>query len=215
MYPDLHIKGNVKGLANRFLNAKPFPHILIKNILSPTQVAALRHAIESEPKTRWNTDLYQFWQTDDLKKSETPEIKEFVAWFSSLDTKESIQQITGSKVLGSVDMAGFVYEDTDYLLPHDDRMPGRRVAYILYLTHSKRGEGGALDLFESVRQKIPTGRGNPARKGNPIKRVGIKKIIIPVAGCLMLFLVSKKSFHQVSEMASTNPRITIGGWFNE
>lgn len=195
MYPALHSK----GLAIRFNAARPFPHILIRNVVSVSQVALLRKAIESEPKTRWNTDLYQFWQTDDLKKSDNPVIKEFVAWFTSLDTKEFIQQVTGANVLGPVDLAGFVYEDTDYLLPHDDRTPGRRVAYILYLTNSNTADGGSLDLFEST----PSGK--------PIR---VKKSIVPYAGSLMLFQVSRRSFHQVSEQLSTMPRITIGGWFN-
>ena len=188
-----------EGMHKRFNAGKPFPHVVLKHVLSPSTINALRWAVERVPKKRWNTDLYQFWQTDDLKKSSDPTVQKFVKWWASLDTKDAVCRIAGVKVPGPVDIAGFVYKQADYLLPHDDRMPGRKVAYVLYLTSSKKGGGGELDLFET------DAAGKPMR---------VSKSVAPVAGQLVLFSVSRHSYHQVAEQLSKRPRVTIGGWFN-
>lgn len=191
---------NFQGLAKLRELKQPFPHIVIEQVLSAPFVRALAKAILGEPKKRWNTDLYQFWQTNDLAQSNHTKIKGFVRQFTSIETKNCIKKILGCQVLGPVDCSGFVFEDTDYLLPHDDQMPGRKVAYILYLSTSKKKNGGALDLFGST----PSGK--------PTK---VKKSITPRAGTLVLFPVSRRSIHQVAEHVGNNPRITVGGWFNE
>ena len=187
------------GLHKRFNSGKPFPHIVIKNALSASQDETLRRAIERAPKKRMDTDLYSFWQSDDLKKSKDRVIAAFARSWSSIETKDAIARICGVKVPGPVDMAGFAYRAGDYLLPHDDRMTGRKIAYILYLTTSRKGEGGTLDLYGSD------------SASHPLK---VKKSIIPCAGSLVLFRVSTRSWHRVAEHLAERPRITIGGWFN-
>ncbi len=48
--------------------------------------------------------------------------------------REYLKQVTGIDTVGmnpTVDMSAAVYQDTHRLLPHDDRLAGRRIAYIL------------------------------------------------------------------------------------
>ena len=87
--------------------------------------------------------------------------------------------------LSRIDMAAYVYAQGDFLLPHDDRVAGRRVAYSLHLTRGLREEdGGALELFSS-RENIA---------GSVVKR------IVPEFNSLVLFRVSPRSWHQVAEV---------------
>ena len=51
--------------------------------------------------------------------------------------------------LSKIDMAAYVYGLGDFLLPHDDQVENRVIAYSLHLTPDLEEEdGGSLDLFE-------------------------------------------------------------------
>jgi len=78
-------------------------------------------------------------------------------------------------------------------LPHDDRLEGRKIAYVLYLSDLREEDGGSLDMYEDMK---------------------IVKSIIPKFGDLLLFEVSEKSFHQVAEVLTDANRLTIAGWFH-
>ena len=140
-----------------------------------------------------NSDLFQFQQTDDCKNAKQPAVKEFHKFFSSKEFINFISKITSTK-LKSIDMSGFIYDDTDYLLPHDDRLSGRKVAYILHLAKNfTKKDGGALQFF----------------KGNKIV-----KSLPPTFNTLTIFKVSPKSLHQVQEVTSKKKRISFAGWFH-
>ena len=168
---------------------KPFKHWIIEQFLSESECSHMIKHIIAQKFNRKDCDLFQFYQGEDLKKTKSAILKDFHKYFSSKDFIKEISQITNQR-LTWIDMSPFIYDSTDYLLPHDDRLEGRKIAYILYLNNIS--DGGTLDFFENKK---------------------IVKRIKPKAGNLVLFEVSEKSLHQVSEVISGR-RITLAGWFH-
>ncbi len=183
---------NVAGLKREFASNQPFPHLVLGNFFAK-KINKVAAALLKEKFYEYNSDLYQFQQTDDCKNAKQPAIKEFHKFFSSKEFISFISQITNTK-LKSIDMSGFIYDDTDYLLPHDDRLAGRKVAYILNLTKNfTKADGGALQFFKNNK---------------------IVKSIPPTFNTLTIFKVSSKSLHQVQEIMSAKKRISFAGWFH-
>ena len=168
---------------------KPFRHWIISDFTQHVDV--LLEALKGEPFQRKECDLFQFFQGHDVSLTKNEILKKFYADFSNPDFLKEITKITGISV-SFIDMSPFIYGDTDYLLPHDDRLERRKIAYIVYLNDLSEKEGGHLDFFQGSK---------------------IVKSIVPKKGMLALFEVSEKSFHQVSEVISAE-RISFAGWFH-
>jgi Rps23 Pro-64 3,4-dihydroxylase Tpa1-like proline 4-hydroxylase len=184
-------------LRKTFWRQKPFPHHVLRGFLTPALAAGLRARLLEQEFQRKEADLFSFRQTSQDLQS-VPAFKEFVDFWGSREFLAYIKSITGIPVRG-IDMSGFVYGSGDYLLPHDDRLFGRRIAYVLNLSQGfERGDGGALALF-TARQGIP-GR--------------IVKLITPAYNTLVLFEVSPRSFHQVDEVLADKERVSIAGWLH-
>ncbi len=192
----------INELRKKFTNNKPFSHLFLKDFFIEKKIIPVLFALENEEFIDKNTDLFQFKQTKiDIKSSEITELNKFHDFFSSKEFGEFISEITGLKInLGKIDMSGFIYSKTDYLLPHDDRLEGRKIAYILNLSEKfRKSDGGKLQLF-GVKNKKP---------------FNIIKSFIPAFNTLSLFEVSEISFHQVEEVMSNKDRISFAGWFYE
>lgn len=197
--PNLLNENTIYNLSNQFKSAKPFPHIQIKNFLKPKQASALLNSVKNLEFKEKESDLFQFKQTDDLFFSKNKIIKEFNSSCLSWEFFSLIEKITNSNFKGTLDMSATLYESTDFLLPHDDELEGRKIAYILYLSKNfKRKDGGSLIIYNSKNNR-PT---------------IISHKISPIFNSLILFEVSKKSFHEVEENLSKKDRYAIGGWLH-
>ena len=184
---------NISGLKKQFAANKPFPQLVLGNFFS-RKIEKVTAALLKEKFYEHNSDLYQFQQTDDCKNAKQAAVKEFYTFFSSKQFIQLVSQITNTK-LKSIDMSGFIYDDTDYLLPHDDRLSGRKIAYILNLTKNFTTEdGGALQLF---------------------KKNKIVKSIPPTFNTFTIFKVSPQSLHQVQEITTKKKRLSLTGWFHD
>lgn len=188
----------MKLMKEDFLNNKPFPHLIIEDFLSEKEAKILQKALVSEEFELKDSDLFTFNQTQDLHFSNNEKIKSFVEFLESNDFSILIKEITGIKVEpGALDLFGSCYEDTHYLLCHDDQLEDRKIAYILYLSEDfEEKDGGALALLSD-------------KKGEPDK---IVKRYFPKFNSLIFFEVSKKSWHQVEEVMGKKKRYAIGGW---
>jgi len=179
------------GLKKEFASNKPFPHLILGNFFKA--IGPVARALPKEKFYEHNSDLYQFQQTDDCKNAKQPAVKAFYEFFSSKEFIKFISEITNTN-LKFIDMSGFIYDDTDYLLPHDDRLAGRKIAYILNLTKGfTKADGGALQFF---------------------KKNKIVKSIPPTFNTFTIFKVSPKSLHQVQEIITKKKRLSFGGWFH-
>lgn len=183
---------NVAGLKREFASNKPFPHLVLGSFFT-SKINSVEKQLLKEKFYEHSADLYQFQQTDDCKNARQPAVKEFHKFFSSKEFVGLIAEITNTK-LKFIDMSGFIYDDTDYLLPHDDRLAGRKIAYILNLTKGfTKADGGALQFFEGKK---------------------VVKSIPPTFNTFTIFKVSPKSLHQVQEIFTSKKRLSFGGWFH-
>ncbi len=143
--------------------------------------------------------MFNIKQTNDLKSSNNKSIKELYNLFTSQEFSNLINSITGLRISRKIDMAGLLLKNTGYLLPHDDQLEERKIAYVVNLSEGfSKNDSEALDLFES-KNKVPK---------------KITKKIIPKFNNFVIFKVSKISFHQISEVLVDKDRISIGGWFH-
>lgn len=192
--------GRIKRLSRTYTKAKPFPHLSLSAFLREGKAAKLQKALKKERFTRKESDLFSLEQTSALESSKDPVIRGFLALLKNKEFLGWITTITGENLSGEVDAHGTRYSSTDYLLCHDDRLEGRKIAYILYLSKGFTSQsGGALALL------------NSDRKDRPKK---VKKQILPEWNAFAFFGVTKKSHHMVEEVLERKERLTAGGWFH-
>ncbi|NCO11297.1 hypothetical protein CO038_03140 [Candidatus Pacearchaeota archaeon CG_4_9_14_0_2_um_filter_39_13] len=194
-YTDL---GTLSNLHRTFAGNLPFQHIFLADFLKEEKAEELRELLKKEEFEEKNSDLFQFKQTKDLSGSEG--MKKFYGFLQGREFAEFMQKLTGITVIPSaIDVSGTLYENTDYLLCHDDQLEGRKIAYIFYLGDNLSEEdGGNFALLSSD-------SGKPGKK--------IKKYPANFNG-FMAFKVSKESFHEVEEVIAEKKRYAIGGWLH-
>ncbi|XP_066258188.1 prolyl 3-hydroxylase sudestada1 [Euwallacea similis] len=184
--------------------SSPFKVCIIKDLLDSTSfLNDLREKFYDEVSFRMRSlDLYEFFQSIDLKHLTDSEPIRAIYKFLKNDLMTWVSTITGYE-LTHISASCSLYSDSDYLLVHDDLREDRMVAFILYLTDEygwKESDGGSLQLFSKD------------KNGQPCDVV---RSIIPVNNQLIFFQVTNESYHQVAEVTSLNKyRLSINGWFH-
>ncbi|MDO8642452.1 MAG: 2OG-Fe(II) oxygenase family protein [Candidatus Woesearchaeota archaeon] len=192
-------KNTIVALKKQFTSAKPYPHLVLSNFFNPKKSVEILKALVQEPMEEKEADLFKFMQTKDLVGTNNKILKEFRAFLCSDEFVSFMEHLTGLKLKrGVIDMHGTLYQDTDFLLCHDDQLEGRKIAFLFYLSNLKEKDGGSLNLFNS-KNKMPT---------------TVVKKIIPQFNTFTFFEVSPVSFHEVEEVITDVQRIAIGGWFH-
>ncbi|KAE9549724.1 hypothetical protein FO519_007058 [Halicephalobus sp. NKZ332] len=195
-------------LAGKTSDSKPFPHISLENFLTnPRALDCLREELGRAKWTTKATDLYSMKRTTELINFDATVFPALKAFRRFLTTKgrEFMMKLTGVDLNGRVDVAGSCYEESDVLLPHDDRMEERKFAFMLYLTPEWEEEwGGQLVLFNSDEKHYPT---NVAKK------------IAPKLNNFLFFNINHEightSWHCVEEViAPGKKRLSLNGWFH-
>ncbi len=189
---------NPEKFRKEFLTNKPFPHLELKDFLSEKKAIEVLKALSREKFFNKEADLFKFSQTNDLGSTKNKVMKEFVQFLYSKEFIDFMQKMTGFKFKNKVNVAGTLYQNTDYLLCHDDELEGRKIAYLFYLTNLGDDDGGSLNLMKSSVDGMPS---------------GIARKIIPKFCSFAFFEVSSISFHEVEEVITDKQRIAIGGWF--
>ena len=186
-------------LQNSFSTQKPFPFLELSRFFHPQKAAAIKKVLATETFQRKESDLFQFKQTPDFRSTSNLLLQDFRNFLSSSEFVHYLNHITNTKCrVGKIDMAGTLYEDTDFLLCHDDLLEHRAIAFFYYLSDMTLKNGGTLNLYSSG-QKQPT---------------TIAAKIQPRANTFAFFKVSANSFHSVAEVLA-GPRLAISGWFHD
>lgn len=169
----------------------PFPHYVFTNFLASKKYSSLKRAVLNLKYTRFDSDLFSFYQSKNLLISKNKHIMQFCNTLLSQD----LEVLFNKKLNGVVDVSAFIYKQSDYLLPHDDLITEadkkRKLAYIFYFSTLKKSQGGSLDLFSKNK---------------------VVKSMSPKENTLIVFDVSRHSFHQVSEVFK-GKRVSLAGWF--
>ena len=190
----------LKSLQNKFSRQQPFPYLALPDFFLPERATALFHALSAEQFLPQEADLFKFKQTADCASSTNKTLLEFHEFLRSPEFVSYVSFLTFTMLKPNViDLSATRYEDTDFLLCHDDQLEGRKIAYFYYLSSLKKNDGGNLNLF-AVEQ------GKPA---------AIAASIIPTFNTFAFFLVSEKSFHEVEEVIRDVQRIAMSGWFHD
>lgn len=184
-----------KKLKCQFLKAKPFPHLELKKFLKGDRAKPLLSAIQKEVWASKVADLFSLKHTNDIISSKNRELLAFREFLISEEFMSYMESITGLRLKKkAIDLAGSLYEDTNYLLCHDDQLEGRKIAFLFYLSDMKKKEGGSLGLIN--------------------KKLKTEKRIVPQIGTLAFFEVSPVSYHEVEEVLVKKQRLAMGGWYH-
>jgi Rps23 Pro-64 3,4-dihydroxylase Tpa1-like proline 4-hydroxylase len=187
----------IRRLSRDFPRARPFPHMVLHEFFSPAKLRRVRDELLKQSFEFKESDLFRLHQTSDISTLPNKALQEFYKFFNSKDFTGYISKITKTRVSRS-DMSGFIYSSTDHLLPHDDRLEGRKIAYVVQLSQGfTKNDGGALSLFST-------------KNNRPTK---IVHSFAPKFNSFVLFKVSPKSFHQVDEVLTGKMRLSLTGWF--
>ena len=195
------LAGRVEEMKADFESALPFRHLRINNLMDESFLEKVKEGLAHESYTRRSMDLYDFYQTDDLKNIQESSICTLREALYGPEFRQFIHSVTSIQVNDTIDMSGLVFQEGDYLLCHDDEVDSRRIAFILYMVPPdwEETDGGTLDLFD-------TEQGHPRN---------IVKSLVPMWNSLAFFEVTPESFHQVSEvLTSEKLRVSISGWFH-
>jgi len=189
---------NKEALKATFQKAIPFPHLSIEEFFIQEKVEDIFEALLEEEFISKRSDLFKFKQTNDLISTSNQTLANFYTFLSSNEFRNFMQDITGLSLKeGANNVAGTLYEDTDYLLIHDDQLDARKIAYLLYLTDLDEETGGGLELYSND-------------QGTPKEVV---KKLYPKTNSFTFFEVSNISYHAVEEVIDAQ-RLAIGGWLH-
>jgi Rps23 Pro-64 3,4-dihydroxylase Tpa1-like proline 4-hydroxylase len=191
---------DARKLRAQYLKASPYPHAAFARFLLPAKAAAVREAMLAQQYTPKESDLFKMNETGELRGSSNETLRALCSFLFSPEFSEWLSTLTGIKLTNKdIDVSGSRYDDTGFLLCHDDRVTGRKLAYILYLSADfTPADGGALVLFTDKN----------GRPGRVVKRY------YPKYNSFSLFTVSAKSWHAVEEITGSKSRLSVHGWFH-
>ncbi|HVK83589.1 MAG TPA: 2OG-Fe(II) oxygenase [Kofleriaceae bacterium] len=178
--------------------ARPFPHIVVDDLVAEARLPELFAILEEEAVERNEADLYAFDAT--AREPQTAEFRALREAFAGT-LAPRLSRITGHTVQRA-GMRAYAYRPGHYLLPHTDHQDDleRVLAYAYYLPSPEPPVGGELELFSCE------------VAGGDIVATTAAKVIEPRANRLVVFEVSDVSLHQVREVLA-GLRISLAGWF--
>ena len=176
----------------------PFPHVIVKDFLDSATLDLAIDALAGLEYDFKESDLFSYWASIDLTDINHPAINILRNDIGDDTWRKEVAKSFKVKQFSSIDLAAYVYGQGDFLLPHDDQVEGRIIAYSLHLTPEITEEtGGALNIF----------------KANKEGKSKLVDSILPEYNSLIMFEVSDHSWHQVSEVISDIQRLTLTGWY--
>ena len=187
--------------ADKLPNVKthPFPHLVVENFLDSSTLDLVIDALAGLEYDFKESDLFSYWASIELTDIDHPVINILRDDLGDEIWRKKVTEAFKVKKLSTIDLAAYVYGLGDFLLPHDDQVEGRIIAYSLHLSPEITSEmGGALNIFEADNDG----------------RSKLVSSIIPKYNSLIMFEVSDSSWHQVSEIVMDIQRLTVTGWYH-
>lgn len=183
----------------RSIEVSPFPHVVVENFLDEDTLDLVIDALAGLEYSFSESDLFSYWASVKLTDIDHPALNILREDLGDKKWRDIVAKAFQVSNLSKIDMAAYVYGLGDFLLPHDDQVENRIIAYSLHLTPDlEENDGGSLDLFEANEQA----------------KSRLVKSIIPKFNSLNMFEVSATSWHQVSEVLTDIQRLTLTGWYH-
>ena len=178
---------------------EPYTHVVVKNFLDEQTLDLVTYALAGLEYDFDESDLFSYLSFG-LTDVDHPVINILRDDLGDSSWRKKVASSFGVKPLSKIDLSAYVYGLGSFLLPHDDQVEGRVIAYSLHLTDIEMTDksGGALYIYEA----------NEAGKSELVKT------IIPEYNSLIMFEVSDKSWHQVGEILEDIQRLTVTGWYH-
>jgi Rps23 Pro-64 3,4-dihydroxylase Tpa1-like proline 4-hydroxylase len=190
---------DLPSLASAWRAARPFPHVVIDDLVSGETLAALRLGVSREPHWPERGEIVEVMASAQELRGDS--LRAFAGFLGGAAALEAVRAITGAPV-ERVEVRSYVYLAGSYLLPHTDHRPGvdRRVAFAFYLSPPGDLLGGELDLYACT---VDEGE---------IAATAVERTVEPRENRLALFDVSPVSLHRVREV-TRGARVSLAGWF--
>ncbi|KAL3898292.1 MAG: hypothetical protein SGPRY_012872 [Prymnesium sp.] len=210
---------SVASAAHHFSTSHPYTHLHLPHLFDPTHLSKVARELRSLGRTFKETDLFKVYQTGDLANLDPREPEHAAALPHTLELREAIyspafrsfiEQVTGCPPLtAKTDLSCNTYKRGGHLLCHDDVIGTRCVSFILYLSWKgkewREELGGGLELYPVD----ASGEGAPVVSHTP------SAVVPPQFASMAFFTVQPgRSYHAVAEVLSSEPRLSISGWFH-
>eukprot|EP01065_Artemidia_motanka_P039890 TRINITY_DN4920_c0_g1_i1.p1 TRINITY_DN4920_c0_g1~~TRINITY_DN4920_c0_g1_i1.p1 ORF type:complete len:582 (+),score=196.10 TRINITY_DN4920_c0_g1_i1:80-1747(+) len=210
------------GFASGYGSAKPYPHVVVKDICTTEGLAALIDEADTKLEATFKeTDLFKLYQTLDLanldpaSNAEAPALREKLPnftrireFFSGQPFREWCSSVMGiplDVITDRSDLALQAYSKGGHLLCHDDVIGTRIVSFIIYLTDEQWGaaDGGGLELYDVDSSGV-------------LPQHSPSQTVLPLRNTMAVFRVEPgKSFHAVAEtLTDRAPRLSLQGWLH-
>jgi Rps23 Pro-64 3,4-dihydroxylase Tpa1-like proline 4-hydroxylase len=190
---------DTEALRQQWTQAKPFPYLLVDDLLPKPAQEELLAAFDDEPCDLLRDEIFEFLVS--AKSPRASAIQAFREELGSQTVRDALSQVTGLS-LSRLELRAYAYQPGHYLLPHSDHQAeqGRKLAMAYYLSAPWKIEGGELELFSCEYQN------------EDLIKTTSAAIIAPHPNRLVIFHVGDTSLHQVREVLS-GTRLSISGWF--
>ena len=167
---------------------EPYPHVVVKDFLDEQTLDLVTYALAGLEYDFDESDLFSYLSFG-LTDVDHPVINILRDDLGDSTWRKKVASSFGVNSLSKIDLSAYVYGLGSFLLPHDDQVEGRVIAYSLHLTDIEMTDksGGALHIYETI---------------------------IPEYNSLIMFEVSDKSWHQVGEILEDIQRLTVTGWYH-
>jgi Rps23 Pro-64 3,4-dihydroxylase Tpa1-like proline 4-hydroxylase len=190
-------ENKINSLRRSFMKKSQFSFLELQDFLRRDKAKIIFKALLKEKFYHKESDLFKMKQTNDFFSTNNKILGQFRKFLTSGEFLDYLQKITNTNLRKKIDVNGSMYKSTDFLLPHDDRLEGRKIAFFYYLSNMDSKKGGRLKLFSS-------------KSNVPVK---VSKYIVPKFNKFAFFKVSSKSWHEVEEVKKGR-RLAISGWFH-
>ena len=190
---------NLTDLRAQWSQAKPFPYVILEDLLSEAHQAELLAAFEDEPCEVLRDEIFTFMAS--AKHPTTQALRAFHSALGSEAVRDALYAVTQKKTQ-RVELRGYAYQPGHYLLPHSDHQQeqGRRLAFAYYVKTPAPVLGGELELFDCE-----------YRDGEIVETRAVTQLL-PTPNRMVLFHVGEESLHQVREVLE-GTRLSLSGWF--
>ncbi|KAJ3381182.1 Prolyl 3-hydroxylase ogfod1 [Lobulomyces angularis] len=192
---------------SNFVSTYPFKFAVFTDFLDANFISKLKIELENETFFHKSNDLYEFYQSEDLKLTKQENLKMLQQQLYSKPFVNMMAKLTGLDLISDrIDISSHRYPTAGYLLCHDDdvqdwKSSDSEVTYSRRIAFKKdwtAENGGLLQLFDEL-------------NGQPNKVV---TSIVPKYNSFAFFEVLPTSYHQVQEVFRKNERISISGWLH-